>query len=549
MSRPGLALVLIAILSPGLPAAPPQARQAEVADDEAALVRAGVGVGGEALLDFFRARTVPAATRARIRELVRRLGDAHFAAREKAAAELIALGAVAQGPLREALRDPDAEVVRRAGACLAVVEKAGEAALASAAARLLAVRKPRGAAPVLLAYLADAPDEDVAEDVVVTLTALARSDGASEAAVAAALTDAAPARRAGAAEALTRAAAAARRPAVRRLLADPDPAVRLRTALALARARDGAAIPVLIGLLAELPAEQGARAEDLLCRLAGAGAPAATLGTSAESRRRCRDAWQAWWRQHGAAADLARLADAGPPLGYTLLVLMEAGAVVEWGRDGKPRWRIDQLDSPLDAQVLPGGRVLVAEPRRGVTERDLRGKVLRQWKFADPPMHADRLANGNTLVVTQKAIWEVGPAGKQVERYRAASPGIVTARRFADGRIGCILTAGTFVLLDARGKELRRFPVGPACTTNSLTPLANGHILVVAYGTGVVCEHDAAGKVVWTARASRPLCAARLPGGRTLVSTQDMVLVEYDHGGREVGRRPAPGHPAQVRLR
>src|SRR5262249_40926590 len=158
---------------------------------------------------------------------------------------------------------------------------------------------------------------------------------------------------------------------VRKLLGDPEPLVRLKVALALALVKEKEAIPVLIALLGELSPEQAWPAEDLLLRLAGEQAPQVTLGADDGTRRRCRDVWAAWWREHGARADLARLEGAGQMLGFTLVVLLDGGKVVELGRDDKPRWEIAGVSSPLDAQALPGSRVLTAESDR-VTERDLK---------------------------------------------------------------------------------------------------------------------------------------------------------------------------------
>jgi hypothetical protein len=549
MHRLMLALVPIGLF--GAVAFAQPAGEAEVVADLAALRQAGVGTGGEALLDFFRSRTATAAARERARALVRQLGDDDFAVRERASAALVALGPAAAGVLREAVHDPDAEVARRAARCLAAVEKANVPEVIAAAARVLAARAPPPAAAVLLAYLPDAPDDHAASEVTGALAALARRDERTSRALVAALTDTAPARRCGAAVALCRSGAAAQRGAVRKLLADPDRSVRLRVAAALVAAGDREAVGTLIALLGELPAEQGVAAEDLLFRLAGDTAPRVTLQFSTDNRRACRDAWDAWWRRHGADADLTRLGAADALLGYTVLVLLDDNAVVEWGRDGKERWRVGGLASPLDAQVLPGGRLLIAEcGSNRVTERSLKGEVLRAWPLRESPIHAHRLANGNTLIVTHRAILEASPDGKrQAQRYAPGGTGIVTARLFPDGRIGCILGSGDYVLLDAAGKELRRFAVGSVGTTNALTPLPAGHILVVNYGAGLVREHDAGGKVVWEVRVGRPLCTARKANGNTLISTQDMVLIEYDRAGKEVGRRPAPGHPCQVRLR
>jgi hypothetical protein len=238
-------------------------------------------------------------------------------------------------------------------------------------------------------------------------------------------------------------------------------------------------------------------------------------------------------------------------LGYVLVVELNGHRVTELGRDGKPRWHVGGLASPLDAEVLPGERVLVSEHgTQRVTERNLKGEVLWEKKLPDPPIHAQRLASGVTFIATRKRVLEVDRGGKQEVVRFSPTAEIVTVRRFRDGRIGCVLAGGTYLQLDAAGKEVRRFAVGGGVqTTNSLTPLPDGHVLVVSYGGGDVHEYDPAGKSVWRASLPRPLCALRLPNGHTLVSSQDMVLVEYDRAGKEVGRREAQGHPCQIRHR
>ena len=63
-----------------------------------------------------------------------------------------------------------------------------------AAARLLAVRKPPGAIEPLLAYLPVVENDQVAEAIAATLTALAVRDGKADKGLLAALTDKSPVR-------------------------------------------------------------------------------------------------------------------------------------------------------------------------------------------------------------------------------------------------------------------------------------------------------------------------------------------------------------------
>jgi hypothetical protein len=332
---------------------------------------------------------------------------------------------------------------------------------------------------------------------------------------------------------------------------DSDASVRLPVACELATTGDRQAVPVLIDLLAQLPAEQAEQAEELLYRLAGSNAPPLPLGHDPAAQRKCRDAWQNWWRAHGDQVEMAALKDRERQLGYTLLVLLNDNRIVEWDRDGKPRWQINGLAAPLDAEVLPGRRVLIAEhDTKRVTERNFQGEILWQKKMTEPPIHVQRLPDGSTLIATRKQIVEVDRTGsREIVRYRAEGSGIITARRFHDGRIGCI-EKGSYFELSATGEERRRFPTPLGVfTTNALTLLPNGHLLITSYGGGAVQEYDRSGNVVWEIKLGRPLCALRLPGGHTLVSTQDMVLVEFDRSGKEIARRDASGHPCQIHRR
>jgi hypothetical protein len=162
---------------------------------------------------------------------------------------------------------------------------------------LLAERKPPGAAEVLLSFLPFSDNAEVAEHAARALGVLAFLGDRPEPALLKALEDKVPLRRAVAAEALCRADRPEHWPVIRKLLADPSPAVRLRVALVLVKQQDAEAVPILIELLSELPASQRLRAEEALRELAGDWAPAVPqMKEDAISRRICRDAWAAWWR-------------------------------------------------------------------------------------------------------------------------------------------------------------------------------------------------------------------------------------------------------------
>jgi HEAT repeat protein len=513
-----------------------------LAEDEQALRAAGVGADGPALLAFFKRQALSDADRARLPRLIEQLGDDEFDVRERASAGLLAVGPRAVPLLRQAARGPDREVSRRAEECLRKLEADGQTGgpavpVLSAAARLLAARKPDGAAAVLLDYLPFAEDETVVAEVETALAAVALREGKAEPALVRSLTDAAPLRRGVAGAALARAGVAEHRDAVRKLLQDPDLAARQRVALALAVGRDREAVPVLIDLLGRLPPEQAWPVEELLCGLAGEKAPAVALGADDAGRAKCRDAWAAWWREHGAALDMTALERPRALLGHTLFVVPDYGTVTEIGRDGKVRWQIGGLGCPFEARVLPGERVLVAEYNGLVTERNLKGEIL--WQKAVPrALQCQRLANGNTLLVSSNAVVECEPGGKEKVLYtRSGANSLLAARKLRTGQMVVVESGGTCLRLDAAGKELSRFELG-RISNNCLEVLPNGNLLVPRFFDAKVVEYDARGQAVWQAAFPSPFTAQRLPNGHTLIACHEPPrVVELDRAGKVVWER------------
>jgi HEAT repeat protein len=123
-----------------------------------------------------------AALSKRIDQLIRQLGARRFAERERAAKDLIEIGAPALEPLRKATKDPDAEIARRATECIPAIELnikvAGLAAglrgehpeerIKAANALMRLGESARGAVPDLVRALDDA-DTKVRVRVIVAL--------------------------------------------------------------------------------------------------------------------------------------------------------------------------------------------------------------------------------------------------------------------------------------------------------------------------------------------------------------------------------------------
>ena len=144
-----------------------------------------------------------------------------------ATAELLGLGSLALQALRHGANDIDhPDWPLRAASCLPWLEGPSSHKLLIAAARLLAERRPAGAAAALLAYLPFADNAEVVNAINIALAAVAAPTGEPDTACSR------PARsmgirRAAAVVALCKAVPPEKVPDVRKLLKDRTPAVRL----------------------------------------------------------------------------------------------------------------------------------------------------------------------------------------------------------------------------------------------------------------------------------------------------------------------------------
>jgi HEAT repeat protein len=509
---------------------------------------------GPALLAEFRKRTPTPADRQKIAALIDKLGADEFPVRERASADLVAYGPLAAPQLGEAAHGADLERARRATTCLERIARADKNPLPVAAARLLVLRRPPGAVQALLDYLPWAGGEQRVGAIEDALADLAVADGKPDPVVVRALEDPVSLRRLSAAVALARRGGPPQWPALRRLLHDPDPELRVRLAAALAAGGDRQAVPALIEALAEAPPAQAGEAADVLHRLAGSRGPEVPLGETVAVRQKCRDAWAAWWQAHGASTDLARLSASEALLGYTLLVEVEPGGngrVRELGRDGKTRWQIDNLLYPVDAQVVGGNRVLVAEYNgMRITERDLQGNIVwRKDGLRGRPVNVQRLPGGNTFIATDSMLLEVDRAGKEV--FSHALPGVIAACKARNGEIFCLTGQGLCVRLDARGKEVKSFPAGrDGGWTSGIDASPDGKVLIAQPNHNQVSEMDREGKVVWHAAVPGITTATRLPNGHVLAASyMSRRVVELDRTGRTVWQQQGDRHVFRARRR
>ncbi|MHB1424723.1 MAG: HEAT repeat domain-containing protein [Gemmataceae bacterium] len=508
------------------------------------------------LLDEVRKRTVTEAVRQKCANLIVKLGDADFTVRQKAQAEVKAMGSLIVPLLRQAARDRDLEIRNRARDCLSEMERDKNIPLSSITARLIALRKPVGAAETLLAYVPYCDDESSLSEVQLALNAVAIQNGKPDAAVVRSLSDAQGTRRAAAAEALCLGGDRTHLPAVRKLLLDSEPAVRLKAALALAGTGQRDAVPTLIDLLAELPSDRAEPADEYLQRLAGDGAPRNLAnGDDSAARKKRQQAWAAWWKANG---NRVALVDRYPPegaeryLGHILLVIANTGQIMELGPDRKVRWQLNNLENPQDVQVLGTDRILIAEWNgQRVTERNRKGDVI--WEKKTPngfPLGVQRLRNGHTFIACNNKLLEVDRAGNEI--YSINRPhDVIMARRMRDGQIVLVNTRRQCIRMDTTGKQLKSFGIQWAWQQTGVDILPNGHVLVPATWMNRVTEYDAEGKTVFDLNAMQPSGAARLKNGNILISPQQWPskVIEMDTSGKQVSSFDVPNLPLRIRTR
>jgi hypothetical protein len=305
LARTGVLLLACLTLCPNARPGRAEERSADVK----LLQGAGIAANEPALLELFKKQTVTEGRARAIGALIEQLGDDTFLVREKATRELMAMGPVARTALLQATRSKDAEVAARARRCLKHIENGSQGELLACAARVLSARKSAKAVDVLLAFLPNAPAFGVEEDVIGAVRALAVSKGKAHPALVAALTDKEPLRRAVAAEAL--AGLPEYSEAVRKVLKDTEPSVRLRVSLALVCSGDRKVVPVLLDLLPNLTRDQAWQVDDVLQRLGTATPLLLPLVDQVAARKKHRDECLAWWKEHGAKANLKRL-EGGP---------------------------------------------------------------------------------------------------------------------------------------------------------------------------------------------------------------------------------------------
>ena len=224
---------------------------------------------------------------------------------------------------------------------------------------------------------------------------------------------------------------------------------------------------------------------------------------------------------------------------------------------------LKQYNNPgFDVEWLPNNNILFVLPRKGIYEIDRSGNVI--WSYLDEKVShdADRLPNGNTLVVWgggdgagDAQVKEINPGGKIVwawyaEKYFYKPPYNAisdqgwthtnAATRLANGNT--LISPRNFHFLievDPRGRVVRTIGEGLMRYQHDPEVLLNGNILFVNHSRpNTVIEIDPNGKIVWQYIMSDPNTwpvrdADRLPNGNTLI-TGTTKIVEVTPDGEVV---------------
>jgi hypothetical protein len=339
-------------------------------------------------------------------------------------------------------------------------------------------------------------------------------------------------------------------PAIRKklrdLMKDPAPEVRFPIAHFLAQKSDREAIPVLIDLIDQSKNTMiWQQAEETLYRLAGENSPHVEAGEgTADDRKNVRDQWSNWWKERGSQLLLGQKEDY--PTDVAAVADTE-GRVWEWKPEGKPRFDITDLSMPVDAHVLAGNRVLIADQSsRRVSERDFSGKVLWEKICEDGPVSVQRLANGNTYIATMQRVLEVRRDGTEVYSYPLPDQNdtLCDSNRLADGTIGIITFEGKFILMSPTGKVLLTKNMGGR---GSVEALPNGRFFVSQVGTQKISEIDPNGEVVWEVQVPGAWFGTRTPDGGAIIALKsNKKMVKVNDKGVIVWEKDIDGSPHAI---
>jgi HEAT repeat protein len=539
---PSLRLTLLSCLL-GCLLAPPVLAQADLDGDLAVLKGRAVDTTGPGVLAFFKKRTPTPDVAKKIDNLIKQLDDDEPDVREKAMQALAEMGALARGKLADAMKGTDPEVKRRARWAL---EKIGPAAedvtLLPAAARVLAARKPEGAAQAAIDFLPHIDNPEAADDVAASLAPLAADkDGKPDPVMLKALSSPHAIVRHAAGQSLAKVAAA--RESVRKLLKDESVGVRRRVALALLNARDKEAIPVLVALTGSDSDDDAVAAEDALAGLAGEKAPEPADGDDAKARAKVKANWEKWWKEAEPKFDLAKAdLDSGTSRWAVMAVQDNRTGMTKLcvlDPKGEVKHTITKnVNYPNHASMSKRDRILVCDQNNArILEIDTAGDI--KWnKTFNNPISVHALRNGGTFVATRNQLFFLDRSQKEERRIDRPGYDILAAQAFNDGTTSILTNAGALIRFGKDGKQTSSVTLDLGArrgfVNNLPLFLKDGGVIIPDYFNSQVRAFSKDGKQRWSTRVNNPWSVAPLPSGGFMVATRaGNQLFELDRNGKE----------------
>lgn len=487
------------------------------------------------LIKYFNSRSLSEEQSQSIKDVISRFGSNEFWVREKASTEVLKFGFAALGPLKAAIAtDSDPEVVYRCEDARKRIEKVSQSSVAIAAARQLAKLKSPEALPALLAFLPTADNEYVIEEVRQSLIPLAMKDGKPDSGLITALRDASPIRRTAAAIAL---AEGAKTPdaiaAVKSMLAvekDAD-TIYLAAVSLIVGSRSMDVVPEFIKTLPDLPRGRLWQAEDVLLQLAGDKAPKAKYGKTRETVEKFRDEWMAWWKANGQAVDVSKFEFKPRTDGSLLLVEWNSqgwgnGSITLLGPNLKERVKLTNLAQPMDAVLLPGERIAVAEQNNSrVTIRNFQNEIITTIQ-ENQPIGLQLLPSGKLFVSNRNGCAEYDLNGTKGWKYDRPnnSHDVMGARRLPSGETILFVNSdqkNNCVRIDKDGKDVGKpFPLGQPYYNPAIEGVSKEEFLVTDYNK-IQRYSLKDNKVVWTHNVNNVTSLQMLPNGNYLYVIQN----------------------------
>ncbi len=508
----------------------------------------GIEISTSALRDYLEPDQTRDDFSLQVRRLVAGLGAGSVAERDRAFAELLAMGPAVFDALSERPH-PSTEVRLRLRNLRRVIARRGSGK--PAAVRLLVDLEGARCRDFLFSLLSSSHDAIVHQAVLEALELLGMPDART---CAAELVGMPPSAQAGLLRSWRRLGMAVLRQLDVYLEAD-DADVRLEAAcLYVARGlRKG--LPVLVELLLDVDTRRRLVAEDWLKRFTSTALqchPYAAL----DLRQKAVATWQTWLEDGGELLIDAAL---HPELedGQSLICDFSNHRILLLDKHDRVIWEKPGISGACHVRWLRNGRLLVAAAwERRAFELDLElGEV---WSFTPALSDAndmvgcvERMENGHTMVLLSSksgtsSVLEVNPEGDELRRLDFDDE-IDDCDLLDDGRLLIVgERSATVRIVDWLGNE---YWSATTSDPREADLLPNGNVLVADGTARRVVELDKDGKVVWQFSSGlvEPHEADRLSNGNTTIcDSEGNRILEIDPDGKKVWEYTLLDHPDDI---